>query len=379
MLIKKLLTLLCVSCILIKTKTFKEISVFYYIFRDYANEFRSSMVSIKDIAVACGVSIATVSKALNDHNDVSQNTKQVVREAAKRMGYLPNSQARALKTNKTYNLGVLLVDEAGRGLTHGYFAAVLDAFKVEAEQRGYDITFISKNVDSLKLSYYEHCKYRNVDGVIIACVNFNDPSVQELINSEIPVVTIDYVTNNKLSVISDNKHGMTELVDFIYYKGHRKIAYIYGEDSFVTSVRLKAYFDSLLEHGVDINNNYVVQAKYHDFEATEAITKQLLQLKDPPTCLILPDDYSAIGAINAIDAMKLEMPDDISIAGYDGVYFSRALRPRLTTLKQDTEKIGKAAAKQLISAIKKEIPVFGQPVVIKGSLWVGESVKTIKL
>ena len=86
------------------------------------------MASIKDIAKACGVSVATVSKALNGHNDISQATKEKVREAARQLGYMPNSAARALKTNRTYNLGVLFVDEAQSGLTHEFFAAVLDSF-----------------------------------------------------------------------------------------------------------------------------------------------------------------------------------------------------------------------------------------------------------
>ena len=87
------------------------------------------MASIKDIAKACGVSVATVSKALNGHNDISQATKEKVREAARQLGYMPNSAARALKTNRTYNLGVLFVDEAQSGLTHEFFGAVLDSFK----------------------------------------------------------------------------------------------------------------------------------------------------------------------------------------------------------------------------------------------------------
>ena len=104
------------------------------------------MASIKDIAKACGVSVATVSKALNGHNDISQATKEKVREAARQIGYMPNSAARALKTNRTYNLGVLFVDEAQSGLTHEFFAAVLDSFKRHAEGRGYDITFINHNI-----------------------------------------------------------------------------------------------------------------------------------------------------------------------------------------------------------------------------------------
>ena len=100
------------------------------------------MASIKDIAKACGVSVATVSKALNGHNDISQATKEKVREAARQIGYMPNSAARALKTNRTYNLGVLFVDEAQSGLTHEFFAAVLDSFKRHAEGRGYDLSLI---------------------------------------------------------------------------------------------------------------------------------------------------------------------------------------------------------------------------------------------
>ena len=104
------------------------------------------MPSLKDLAKECGVSVATVSKALNDQPDIAQATRERIHAAARRMGYLPNAAARALKTNRTYNLGVLFVDEKQSGLTHEYFSAVLDSFKVEAEKRGYDITFINHNV-----------------------------------------------------------------------------------------------------------------------------------------------------------------------------------------------------------------------------------------
>ena len=103
------------------------------------------MVSMKDISVACGVSVATVSKALNDHTDIGEETRLHIKKVAKEMGYFPNSSARALKTNRTFNLGVLFADESRSGLTHDYFANVLDSFKVAAEERGYDITFLNCN------------------------------------------------------------------------------------------------------------------------------------------------------------------------------------------------------------------------------------------
>lgn len=94
------------------------------------------MVSMKDIAIACGVSVATVSKALNDHGDIGKETKEKIRRIAKEMGYLPNAMARALKTNRTYNIGVLFVDEAQSGPTHDYFSQVLDSFKRAVEAKG---------------------------------------------------------------------------------------------------------------------------------------------------------------------------------------------------------------------------------------------------
>ena len=139
------------------------------------------------------------------------------------MGYLP-TQRRALKTNRTYNLGVLFVDERQSGLTHEYFSAVLDSFKVEAEKRGYDITFINHNISGRSMTYLEHCHYRSVDGVVIACVNFYDPQVVELVNSDVPVVTIDHVFNNRMAVLSDNVAGLKALVKQAWACGHRRIA-----------------------------------------------------------------------------------------------------------------------------------------------------------
>ena len=163
------------------------------------------MVSMKDIANACNVSVATVSKALNDHRDIGEDTKERIRAMAKQMGYFPNSAAKALKTNRTYNIGVLFADEAQSGLTHDFFSYVLDSFKRTAEEHNYDLTFINcAKSRKTKLSYLEHARYRGFDGVVIACIDFNDPQVVELVNSNLPVVTIDHIFNNRIGIISDN-------------------------------------------------------------------------------------------------------------------------------------------------------------------------------
>ncbi|MDI9489693.1 MAG: LacI family DNA-binding transcriptional regulator [Bacillota bacterium] len=335
------------------------------------------MVSIKDISIRCGVSVATVSKALNNHNDISEATKKHILKVAREMGYFPNSFARALKTNRTYNIGVLFVDEAQSGLTHEYFANVLDSFKVEAESHGYDITFINKHMGLNKMSYYEHSKYRGVDGVVIACIDFSDPDVLELINGDLPVVTIDHVFDNRTAIISDNVKGMRDLITYIYQMGHRKIAYIHGADSSVTQNRVGSFYKTLSELGVDIPDKYVKSGIYHDAETTYKLTKELLSIKDRPTCIVFPDDFSCIGGINAIKDYGLSIPDDISVAGYDGVLLSQVLDPKITTLKQDTKALGKNAAIKLIELIENPKASIIERIVIEGKLIQGESVRNL--
>ena len=336
------------------------------------------MVSLKDIAAECGVSVATVSKALNNHKDIGEQTKSHIREVAKKMGYHPNSAAKALKTNRTHNIGVLFVDGARNGLTHDYFSHVLDSFKNKAEEEGYDITFINgcktrKNT----MSYLEHARYRGFDGVVIACIDFDDPEVAELIASEIPVVTVDHLFNNRISVMSDNITGMKDLFTYVYGMGHRKMALIHGEDTAVTQARVTSFYHTAEELGVEIPDQYVREAAYRNTRKSYEITKELLDLPDPPTCIFYPDDYASFGGIGAIQELGLKIPEDISVVGYDGLKLARHIVPKLTTLRQDTNAIGRRAAEALIGLIEKPKSTPIQMISVGGEVFVGQTVKDL--
>ena len=336
------------------------------------------MVSLKDIAKECGVSTATVSKALNGQHDIGEETKARVRETAERMGYFPNAAARALKTNRSYNVGVLFQEEAGSGLTHEYFSGVLNGIKVQVEKMGYDVTFINNSYGVKKTSFFEHCRYRNFEGVAIVCADFNDPDVLELMNSDLPVVTIDYVHHNCTAVSSNNIQGMEDLVKYIYGQGHRKIAYIHGQQaSYVTKDRLASFYRTVDELGLKIPDEYIRTADYLETREAAKQTKQLRNLEDPPTSIIYPADTSLIGGRNVIIEMGLRIPRDISIAGYDGTRMSQLLHPQLTTIRQDTELIGSEAAKRLIGSIEKPRTTIVERVVIEGILVAGKSVGRI--
>ncbi len=337
------------------------------------------MASIKEIAKLCGVSVATVSKALNDKADISEETKSHIKEVAKQMGYVPQYYARAIRLNRSFNLGVLFMDEALSGLTHEYFANILNSFKVTAEARGYDITFINSDKHYKKRkTYLEHCRYRGLDGVVIACINFDNDEVRELVESDVPVITIDHSFENCTSVVSDNIEGMRNLVEYIITMGHTRIAYISGENSAVTRQRIDSYYQTMKKHGLSIPPEYHISAKYRNLTLARKYTKQLLELPEPPTCIIYPDDFAALGGIGQLHDMGKIIAEDISVAGYDDLMIARQLRPRLTTVHQDTEMIGKMAAESLIAMIAKKSDDEVKKLMVESRLEKGQSIMPLK-
>ena len=335
------------------------------------------MSSLKDLARECGVSVATVSKALNGQSDISA-ARDRVREAARRMGYVPNMAARAMKTNRTYNLGVLFVDERQSGLAHEYFSAVLDSFKVQVEKLGYDITFVNRNLGGRTMTYLEHCRYRNVDGVCVVCADFYAPEVIELVDSNLPVVTIDHVFNNRMAVLSDNVNGLSALVRYAYANGHRRIAFIHGERTAVTENRLAGFYKSCAELGLQVPEEYVRSGVYHDPDRCAEETRALLALPQRPTCILFPDDFSAMGGCIALQEAGLSIPEDISVMGYDGIYLSRVMKPQLVTWQQNTRMLGRMAADKLVQMIEHPRVTLAEQIPVTGKLLEGGSVRSIE-
>lgn len=306
------------------------------------------MVSIKDVAKKCGVSTATVSKALNDRDDVSQATKDRIRHIAAELGYFANPTARALKTNRTYNIGLLYAG-AEPGLTHEYFSIILENFKAAAEAKGYDITFVNQGIEGQGGNYLEHCRYRQFDGVAVITADYKDPEVVKLCKADLPVVTIDYVFENCSSVVADNTKGMKILTEYAIGKGHKDIVFIHGGDTEVTRSRIMGFTAAMREHGLTVDNNTLIESAYHDTERCYEITQKIIKRKKRPTLIIFPDDYSYLGGYRAIHDAKLSIPNDISVIGYDNIAMSSVFG--LTTFDQDPAAIGRLAVEKLLHII----------------------------
>ena len=227
------------------------------------------------------------------------------------------------------------------------------------------------------MSYLEHCKYRNVDGVVIANVDFTDPAVLDLVNSDIPVVTIDYMFDSRSAVISDNVQSMHDLVKYVAGCGHRKIAFISGEGTAVTRSRVASFHRTCRELGLNIPDEYLISGIFHDPKTSGLATRELLALKDPPTCIFYPDDISALGGMTEIEKQGLRVPEDISIVGFDGIPLSRVLRPMLTTLCQDSQTLGAKASQLLIEAIEEPKLFVPELVMVPGEVQTGGTVKNL--
>lgn len=336
------------------------------------------MVKLKDIADVVGVSIGTVSKALNNSHEISIETTEKIKTIAKEMGYIANSNARGLKTNRSYNIGVVYIDKAEAGLKHEYFSTMLSSIQESLRIKGYDLTFISNVVGPAKHTLLSHARYRRCDGVIIVTADFEDPQVIELIESDMKVVTIDHVFPNQTAIMSDNDVGLGAIVDYVYSMGHRKIAFIHGEMTQVTIDRLKSFHEACKRLGIYVPKEYIIQANYHLPKQSGRATRKILEFEDRPTCIIYPDDYSFMGGMTEIEKHGLKIPKDISVVGYDGIYLSRILRPSLTTYVQNSEEIGMQAAFKLVDQIENALDFKPEVITINGKLQKGYTVKEIK-
>lgn len=311
------------------------------------------MVTLKEIAATCGCSIATVSKALNGGTDVSRAVVARIREEAAKMGYFPNAAARTLKTNRSHVVGMLMFLREESIWTHGYFGGIAVNIQLEMEAQGYDITPIDAHYAAQRGGYLNYCRYRNYDGIILMSAGFAESNLMELVESEIPLVAIDYAVKNRSAVLSDNKSGMREMLRYAAARGHRRIAYIHGEKNDVSDDRLNSFFETARALGLEMPDDYIIPSFFNDTFACAAATHRLLELPTTPTCIFYPDDFSLIGGLNELRARGLTAPEDISVAGYDGIVLAQRLQPEITTVAQDSVGIGRQAARMLLREIER--------------------------
>ncbi|HKL43459.1 MAG: LacI family DNA-binding transcriptional regulator [Halanaerobiales bacterium] len=314
------------------------------------------MTTIKDIAQIANVSTTTVSRVINNYPDVSDKTRKKIKKIIQEKNYRPNSVARSLSTNKSNSIGIFFTDHFNSGLHHPFFREVIYGMEKSLGNKGYDIVYFTNRHWGEKFSYVEKCKDRNVDGVALMGVLKNDPNIKKLLNSNIPSVFVDVDISGNYSsyVISDNIEGSKKAINYLYDLGHRKIGMLMGIDTSKTSQdRLKGYKQALTELNLSFNKDWVFDGKYSEEGGYKAI-KNMLKLRSYPTAIFCQSDGMAIGAMKAIEDSSLKITDDFSIIGFDDIEASRYVKPPLTTIAQNKEKMGSSVSKLLIKMIEEK-------------------------
>ena len=325
------------------------------------------MIRLKDIAQTCGVSVATVSRALNGLTDTTRGTGALICQVAREMGYFPNAAARALKTNRSYHIGVLYEDR----MSHEYFSLVIDSLRKHAGEKGYDLTFVNRT--GKDGSYLDHVLRRNLDGVVILQADFNSPEVIRLAGSAIPLVVVDHEYPDRDCVMNDNGESMEELVQAALNAGHRRLAFIHGEMGTVTRSRQEGFLRACKERGLAGESCRVLEGGFRDPDRCAGLIQELLKEENPPTCVFCPDDYSCLGALLLLEKQGIRVPEDVSLVGYDGIFLSEILRPRLTTYCQNAEQIGASAVELLLDAIENEQDHQPRQAIVRGQFLEGET------
>lgn len=330
------------------------------------------MVRLKDIAEACGVSAATVSRALNGVTNENKERASFICRTAKEMGYYPNAAARTLKTSRSNNIGILYEDR----MNHEYFSSLLDDLRSSADARGYDLTLIGQGRGEETGNYYEHARRRNLDGVVVIQADFDSANVIRLATSAIPAVIIDHIYEGCDCVASDNRASMEQLVSHAFGKGHRKIALIQGETGAVSRERLSGFYKICAELGLRVEEGFVREGHFHDPESCYRIIRELMDGKEKPTCILCPDDYSCFGALWALRDAGIQVPGDISLIGFDGIRISQMVPPHLTTYRQNTAQIAEEAIQLLAEAIEGPDTHIPRQITVQGELMEGDTVGT---
>lgn len=328
------------------------------------------MVRLKDISEKTGYSTTTISRALNGYKDIGEDTVKKIKQVAKEMGYVVNATARNLKMNKSWTVGIIFEEHSGVGLKHPFFADILESFKKYIEDIGYDIMFLSSN----KESYLSHVQEKSLDGVFVLCSMFENDQYQELAKSDVPVVVIDHLSNNIHNITSDNRDSINAVVKHLLDNGHSKIAHIFGAASTFTGLKRRNQFVKAMdEYELPVREEYFADGGIYSIEDGQRAMNDLINLSERPTAVFCAGDMLAIGAIRAIEEAGLKCPEDIAIVGFDGTELGQLITPKLTTVRQNTNKMGKIASELLVNLIDKKIDKSNETIYVETELIIGES------
>jgi len=330
----------------------------------------NAIVSIKDIARVAGVSHPTVSRALRNSQLVNPETAERIQRIAREMGYLPSAVARSLVTRRTETIGVVVTN-----IADPFVAGVVAGIEDVANQHGYSVFLRNSNADpEREVKVVQSFHERRVDGIVVTASRVGALYIPMLARLKVPIVLIDNQHPGEFvhSVMIDNIPASRQATQHLIHLGHRRIAYLGDQFGFQSDTdRFNGYRQALQRADLPFLPELVVHGNGGADGAIRAMNT-LLVLTEKPTAVFCYNDMSALGALRAIYDHGLRVPEDMSLVGFDDLPIASYMFPRLTTVRQPKEEMGRIAMQSLLKILegtstKTDIDVAGELIVRNSS------------
>jgi LacI family transcriptional regulator len=339
---------------------------------------RYNQVTIKDIARELGISPSTVSRALKDHPDISPETKKAVNELAEKLNYQPNIVALSLRQSKTNTLGVIIPE-----IVHFFFSTVISGIEDVAYSAGYNVILTQSNESSQReMTDMKALFNSRVDGMLLSLsretTNFDH--IESMMAKGVPMVFFDRVYDhpNTSKVIVDDLSGAKEATLHLIEQGCKRIAHIEGSPNLeITKQRLEGYLEALKEKNIPVDRDLIIPCPDPSIEGGKLAAEKILAMSNVPDGIFATNDPVAMGAMQAIRAKGLKIPQDIAVVGFSNWLFSSMTDPPLSSVDQPGFEMGQEATKLLIRQIetksKEDIDPKPETKILKTKLVVRES------
>lgn len=306
----------------------------------------SGQLTIKDIANMAGVSISTVSRAINNSGPVNEKTKNKILKIIEETQFSPNGLARGLRTS-TKTIGLLIPD-----ITNLFFIELVKGIEHILDQKGYSALLFNTDWDSEKeIRYLNLMEERRVEGVIFMATFLSYSTLQLLPEKDIRVVSIQNGVKGVDSIFTKDGEGAFEATEHLINLGHKRIAFVgFKNITDCMNNRLSGYEMALMKHGIEVDKAYQLFCQPHGDYGYE-IAQELFKLPQLPTAVIAISDHMAAGIFRAFEERGIKVPDDVSVIGFDNTHLCQWLHPKLTTVAQPIFEMGKTAASLLLERI----------------------------
>ncbi len=317
-------------------------------------------VTIKDVAREAGVSISTVSNAMNNVNVLLPETKQHVMETAKRLHYIPNLNGRNLKVSKTMVIGLFITSIRG-----AYYGVLVDSIYTACKKNGYDLQiYVGERTQYIMSNILG----KQNDGVIILNEYIEEDHIRQIEEEEIPTVFIDRKIQGPhiSSVIFDSYHEGRLAAQLLIDRGNKTFMYIQGPElNFDNKERKRGFFDELAKSGMDIKKVIVLKGDFERNVAYDSLTRYISERRPLPDAIFAANDLSAIGACAALRSAGIDIPGRVNVIGCDDIEAAAMVNPALTTVRTSFERQGALAVEKLMRLMKDE---QGKIDVLRGSI-----------